>query len=118
ATGDVDGARGWAGQVRDPFWSAVSTARVLLATGDARLATEALEGAEPRCLRHQVVADLLLYRASGLAAEAEGHLLDAVRLAADHGLVQTVASEGRAVVEAVEKVAWQAPLAWLDRVRR
>jgi LuxR family maltose regulon positive regulatory protein len=65
-----------------------------------------------------VVADLLRFRAHEGTPEAEGHLLEAVRLAADHGLVQTVASEGRGVVEAVEKVAWRAPQAWLDRVRR
>jgi LuxR family maltose regulon positive regulatory protein len=118
ATGDVEGARGWSSQVHDSFWSAISAARVLLATDDARLAAEALEGAEPRCLRHQVVADLLRFRAHDGASEAEEHLLEAVRLAADHGLVQTLASEGRGVVEAVEKVAWQAPPAWLDRVRR
>ena len=118
ATGDVEGARGWSSQVHDSFWSAISAARVLLATGDARLAGEALESAEPRCLRHQVVADLLRFRVLEGAPEAEEHLLEAVRLAADHGLVQTVASEGRGVVEAVEKVAWRAPQAWLDRVRR
>jgi LuxR family maltose regulon positive regulatory protein len=49
---------------------------------------------------------------------AERHLLEAVRLAAGHGLVQTLASEGRGLVEAIEKLAWRAEPAWLDRLRR
>jgi LuxR family maltose regulon positive regulatory protein len=118
SAGDVEGARGWSAQVQDPFWSAITAARVLLATDDAGLAAEALKSAEPRCLRHRVLLDLLQFRSSGVAEEAEEHLLEAVRLAAGHGLVQTFASEGRGVVEAIEKVAWQAPQAWLDRLRR
>ncbi len=35
-----------------------------------------------------------------------------------HGMVQTVAAQGRAAVELVERCAWRAPAGWLDRVRR
>jgi LuxR family maltose regulon positive regulatory protein len=118
ADGDVDGARDWAAQVTDTFWSGVSSARVLLATGERTLAVDALKGAEPRCLRHQVISDLLMFRATEVPAEAEGHLVEAVRLAARLGLVHTVASEGRDVVEGIERLAWQAPRDWMGRLRR
>jgi LuxR family transcriptional regulator, maltose regulon positive regulatory protein len=118
ATGDLEGARGWSAQVVDPFWSAVSAARVLLATDEADLAARALDAAEPRSLRHRVIVDLLRFRTCTEPLEAEAHLVEAIRLAAGHGLVQTVASEGRTVAEAVERLAWSAPQAWLDRLRR
>jgi len=118
ATGDLRGARDWSAQVLDPFWSSMSAARVLLASDDAGLAADALTTAEPRSLRHQVLLELLQFRTSRVPDEAEAHLVEAVRVAAGHGLVQTVASEGRGVVEAVERLAWRAPQGWLDRLRR
>jgi LuxR family transcriptional regulator, maltose regulon positive regulatory protein len=118
ATGDLDAARQWAGQVVDSFWSYAVTARVHLAADDVGLAVDALKDAEPRCLRHRVVADLLWFRADTAAETADRRLLEAVRLAAGHGLVRTVAAEGPRVLDAVERLAWQAPPAWLDRLRR
>jgi LuxR family maltose regulon positive regulatory protein len=118
SVGDLEEARGWSAQVVDPFWSPVSAARVLLATNDAGFAAEALDVAEPRSVRHRVLVELLQFRSCGVTDEAETHLVEAVRVAAGHGLVQTVASEGRAVVEAVERLAWRAPQTWLDRLRR
>jgi LuxR family maltose regulon positive regulatory protein len=41
-----------------------------------------------------------------------------VQAAVAHGLIQTIASEGREVVESTERLAWRAPGAWLDRLRR
>jgi LuxR family maltose regulon positive regulatory protein len=117
STGDLDEARGWSAQIVDQFWSPISRARVLLATDEAAIADDVLDGAEPRSLRHRVLTDLLRFQACD-GAEAKAHLVEAVRLAAGHGLVQTVASEGRPVVEAVERLAWRAPQAWLDRLRR
>ena len=114
----MDDARRWATQVQDPFWSGVSSARVLLATGEAALAGDVLKTAEPRSLRHRVIEGLLLWRTTSDSVEAERQLLDAVRLASTHSLIQTVASEGGEVVEAVERLAWQAPQAWLSRLRR
>ena len=35
-----------------------------------------------------------------------------------HGLLQTVVSEGTAVVELVERVAWRVPRLWMERLRR
>lgn len=118
ACGEIDDARRWATQVQDPFWSGVSTARVLLAAGDVALAGDALKTSEPRSLRHRVVEGLLLSRTAADAVEAERQLLDAVRVASTHSLIQTVASEGGDVVEAIERLAWQAPPAWLGRLRR
>ncbi|HET6939692.1 MAG TPA: LuxR C-terminal-related transcriptional regulator [Nocardioides sp.] len=118
AAGDLEEARGWSAQVRDPFWSPMCAARVHLATDDAGLAAHALGAAEPRSVRHRVLLDLVQFRSRGGTDEAEAHLVEAVRVSAGHGLVQTVASEGRGVVEAVERLAWRAPRAWLDRLRR
>jgi LuxR family maltose regulon positive regulatory protein len=118
ASGDTEAARGWAAQVDDPFWSRVSSARVELAIGDNGSALDTLKAAEPRCLRHRVLAGVLRSRATPAPADAERLLLEAVEEAAAHGLVQTVASEGRDVIEAVERLAWRVPPAWLDRLRR
>ncbi|KQW52558.1 hypothetical protein ASC77_24620 [Nocardioides sp. Root1257] len=118
AAGDVEQARGWAAQVVDPFWSPATSARVLLASEERGPAYDVLKAAEPRCLRHQVLLDLMLFRADAAPEEAERHLLEAVRIAAGHGLVQTVASEGAEIVDAVERLAWRAPTSWLDRLRR
>lgn len=118
AAGDLDAAYAWSGHVVDPFWSGVVQARLHLAAGDHAAAGDALKTAEPRCVRHRVLAELLWFRAGAAGPDAEEHLLDAVRLAASHGLVETVAAEGPAVLEAIERMAWQAPRHWLDRLRR
>jgi LuxR family maltose regulon positive regulatory protein len=65
-----------------------------------------------------VLLDLLGFRSHEATDTAEQHLVDAVRLASRHGLVQTVAAEGPDVVEAVERMSWLAPPTWLDRLRR
>ncbi|WP_285105593.1 LuxR C-terminal-related transcriptional regulator [Promicromonospora sp. MEB111] len=114
----LDDAGRWAAEVDDPFWGGVETARVLIAEGDVGTADTTLRAAAPRCVRHHVLLDLLLSRTTRNADEAEAALSRAVRLAAEHGLVQTVASEGTEVVEAIERLAWQVPRPWLDRLRR
>jgi|GEM_PF-1599836 len=114
----LDDARGWAEQVDDPFWSGVTSARVLLAEGDVQAGRHALREAEPRCVRHRVVRDLLLSRSAAGPAQAEAHLARAVDLAAAHGLVRTVVSEGAEVVEAIERLAWRVPQPWLAQLRR
>jgi LuxR family maltose regulon positive regulatory protein len=118
AAGDLTGAREWAAQVVDEFWTGIVAARVNLAAGEPNLAVDALKSAEPRCLRHQVILDLLSFRASEAPDMAEPHLVDVVQLASRHGLVHTVATEGPDVVEAIERMSWLAPPAWLDRLRR
>ncbi|MFC7494132.1 MULTISPECIES: LuxR C-terminal-related transcriptional regulator [unclassified Nocardioides] len=118
AADDIDTAHGWAGEVVDDFWSAVVTARVHLATGEDGRATDALKSAVPRCVRHRVIADLLLSRAVASPEAADLHLIDAVRVASGHGLVQTVAAEGPDVLDRIERLAWHAPPGWLDRLRR
>ena len=42
----------------------------------------------------------------------------AVDLAAEKGMLQTVAADGEAVLELIELAAWRVPAAWIDRLRR
>ncbi|RIQ18206.1 helix-turn-helix transcriptional regulator, partial [Jiangella rhizosphaerae] len=118
AAGDTERARRWSDQIVDPFWRAASDARVLLAEGRPLEAASALEQARPRCVRHDVVRNLLLSRTAGSHEAALKYVAAAAERAAAHGMVQTVASEGSDVVELLERAAWQVPPEWLDRVRR
>lgn len=118
AQGELAEAAGWAARIKDPFWAAASSARVLLASGEPARANEALQGARPRCDRHRVVDGLLRHRAAQDPAEAERHLVAAVTLAARHGLVQTVADEGPMILDGVERLTWTPPVGWLRRLRR
>lgn len=104
-------------RIGDPFWSAISTARVHLARGRREAAERALNGAAPRCVRHQVITSLLLATAAENPDDALAYAAHAVERASAHGMLQTVASEGRAVLELVERAAWNAPKPWLDRLR-
>ncbi|WP_395656203.1 LuxR C-terminal-related transcriptional regulator [Nocardioides sp.] len=120
AADDVPGAEQWVQRCPDPFWGPVAAARVHLHEGRRREAADALGLAEPRCVRHRVVRDLALAGAvvdedrEAAHKRAEG----AVDLAAEAGLLRSVAAEGPAVVELVELAAWRAPEAWLARLRR
>jgi LuxR family transcriptional regulator, maltose regulon positive regulatory protein len=116
--GEIDDARRWSDRVDDPFWSGVSTARVDLAAGDRVEALAALDGVVPRCVRHGVVLALLRARAVADPDESAKYTIAAVDLATVNGLLQTVASEGPATVELVERSAWRVPPQWLDRLRR
>jgi LuxR family maltose regulon positive regulatory protein len=118
ATGDTDDARRWSGQIDDDFWGGVSVARVDLAEGDRGAAIDVLDTTLPRCLRHEVVLGLLRCRAAYAHDEAMKHATVAVELAAAHGMLQTVASEGAELLELVEQAAWRAPPPWMDRLRR
>ncbi|GAB6937347.1 LuxR C-terminal-related transcriptional regulator [Isoptericola variabilis] len=118
ARGATDEARRWVVQVDDPFWSPVKGALVLVAEGEPGAVAGLVVDAEPRNARHRVVLDLLLARTAARPAEAEAHLLEAVGTASAHGLVQTVASAGPEVVEAIERLAWRLPPGWLSRLRR
>ena len=79
----------------------------------------ALDTAEPRCVRHEVVLALLKAQATGdHHVEAAKYASTAIDLAASNGMLQTVASEGADVVELVEAGAWRAASHWMDRFRR
>jgi LuxR family transcriptional regulator, maltose regulon positive regulatory protein len=116
--GEIDDARRWSDLVDDPFWSGVSTARVHLAAGDRVDALVALEGAVPRCVRHEVVLALLRACAVADPHESAKYTIAALDLATVNGLLQTVASEGAGAVELVERSAWRVPPQWMDRLRR
>ncbi len=118
ACGEVELARHRSEKDRDPFWGGVSAARVHLADGDRAAAFAALGAAEPRCPRHVVIRELLRSRAVESRVEAMTHVIAAVEHALAHGMLQTVASEGAAVVELVEHAASHAPEAWMERLRR
>ncbi|HEY9409463.1 MAG TPA: LuxR C-terminal-related transcriptional regulator [Jiangellaceae bacterium] len=117
AADQVEAARRWSNQLHDPFWGGVGEARVLLAEGNRVDAAAALEVAVPRCVRHEVVRDLLRSRATDDDAALK-HAAAAAELAAANAMVQSVAAEGAAILDLVEHAAWQVPRGWLDRVRR
>jgi LuxR family transcriptional regulator, maltose regulon positive regulatory protein len=116
--GALEVAKERAGQLVDPFWSAVTSARIDLATGDRAPASDTLRAATPRCDRHAVILGLLRARAVDDSAEAAQIAAAAVERAAARGMLQTVASEGHEALDLVERVAWSAPDAWLERLRR
>jgi LuxR family maltose regulon positive regulatory protein len=118
AGGSVEQARIWSGQVNDPFWTSVSRARVFLAEGDRTRAASALDDASPRCIRHQVVRDLLRAQTALTHDDSVKWVIAAIDVAAPNGLLQTVAAEGPDVLQLVELVAWRVTPTWLDRLRR
>jgi LuxR family maltose regulon positive regulatory protein len=118
ADGDLVGARQWADQNDDEFWGGISRARVHLAAGNRTDAAAELATSVPRCVRHRVIDALLRARSTVDREDAASLATAAVELAADNGLLQTVASEGPQVLELVERVAAAAPPEWLDRLRR
>jgi len=118
ATGDVDEACQWTREIDHPFWGGASLARVHLAAENRGAATVALDTAVPSCPRHGVVLALLRCRADTSGDDALKHATAAVELAASHGMLQTVASEGADVLDVIEQAAWQASPPWMDRLRR
>jgi LuxR family maltose regulon positive regulatory protein len=117
---DLAAAQHWTQRTEDLFWRPICEARVHLAAGRHQDAVEALHRAEPRCARHRVVRELVLARAvADVDREtAAKSVATAVDLAAEKGMLQTVAADGAAVVELIELAAWRAPAAWIDRLRR
>jgi LuxR family maltose regulon positive regulatory protein len=117
-TGHVDEAHRHASTVSDPYWHAIYRARSYLAQGQRADALDVLDGADPRCLRHEVVLDLERARAVDDREEAARLVARAVKLAASSGMLQTIASAGHEILELVEHAASDAPAAWIDRLRR
>jgi LuxR family maltose regulon positive regulatory protein len=117
-TGRIDDAHRHASTISDPYWHALCRARAYLAEGRHGDALDALDGAHPRCIRHEVLRDLALARAVDDREEAAKLVARAVKLAAPCGMLQTIASEGPEILELVEHAAGDAPAAWLDRLRR
>ncbi len=118
AAGDIDGAAKWALQIDDPFWAGVSTARTHLAAGNLEDAASSLDTAVPRCERHEVILGLLRARVTADNDESVKYATSALELAVANEMLQTVASAGPEALELVERGAWRAPDAWLDRLRR
>ena len=118
AEGNHAEAREWADKLGDTFWAGICAARVHLAEADHAAAAEALAGVTPRCPRHEVIHSLLLAQVGETTGEADHHLATAVQVASANGMVATVAAEGPSIPEAIERLAWQIPGNWLDRLRR
>lgn len=116
--GRVEVARRWTDRVEDPLWRGVSEARVHLALGQRADALAALDPLVVRCVRHEVIVNLLRATAADDHEVATKTATAAVELATANGILQSVAAEGPAAVEAVEHAAWRVPTQWLDRLRR
>ncbi len=112
-----DDAAAWATRADDPFWSAVSAARVHLAEDAPDVARVDLTDAVARCPRHAVTLHVLQARAAE-DGDAEKHVVAGVEAAVGHSMLQTVASEGPDLVAMIEPVAWDVPRTWMDRLRR
>lgn len=117
ASGDLDDADQSARAILDRFWGPASRAQVAIATGDVAGAVDELAHAVPRCPRHEVVLGLLLGRASTVPDEVLGYVAPAVETASVHGMLQTVVSNGRQLMDVIERAAWRLPEEWLHRLR-
>ena len=118
AEGNLDQAHEWSVAVEDSFWGPVGRARVALARGNIASAGSELSEALPRCIRHDVILLLLNARSMENTDDALSLVSKAVELASSHGLLQTVASEGREIMELIERAAWRVSDDWLTRLRR
>jgi LuxR family transcriptional regulator, maltose regulon positive regulatory protein len=118
ATGTVDQADHRAAEIEDTFWGPTTRARVWLASGRADDALDQLDQAVPRCPRHEVVTALLRSRATHCKDTSLECAAAALATAAAHGMLQTVASEGRDDVDVIERAAWGVPPEWMDRLRK
>ena len=120
ASGDVETAQRWVQRIDDGFWLGLSRARIHLAGAHPAQASEALASIEPRCARHQVVRELVLARAivDQDRESAAKHVAMAMELAADRGMLQTVAAEGSSLLDLVELGAWRVSEGWLQRLRQ
>ena len=88
-----------------------------MARSDPDAALLWLAEAVPRCSRHDVISGLWRGAATSDHDAALKHAAIAVESAVENGMMQTVAAQGNAVVELVERCAWLVPTGWLDRVR-
>ena len=121
AEDDLAAAEHWSGQIDDPFWGPICEARVHLAAGTA---ARRRRGGPPRGAALRAApgrARAACWRApspSRPRRRRSSRVETAVERAAEHGMLQTVAADGGAVLELVELAAWRAPGAWMDRLRR
>ena len=76
-----------------------------------------LETARPRCVRHEVVLGLLGARTLTAPEEVLARVTPVVELASSHGMLQTVVSYGRELMDVIERAAWRVPDEWLHRLR-
>ena len=117
AAGDMDEARRRTRGISDAFWGPVCRARIDLAVDDRAAAAAVLSTAVARCVRHEVILELLRARVQASSDDALHHVTSAVELASSHGMLQTVVSEGRPLVDVIERAAWRVPDEWLYRLR-
>jgi LuxR family maltose regulon positive regulatory protein len=64
-----------------------------------------------------VILELLRARAQSSPDDALRYVTSAVELASSYGLLQTVVSDGRQLMDVIERAAWRVPAEWLHRLR-
>jgi LuxR family maltose regulon positive regulatory protein len=113
--GDRDQAQRWAESVDDPFWGPVSRARAAAMSG-ADGVEHHLDAAVARSPRQSVVLAMLRAGTTHDREAATRWAESAVRIASNKSMLQTLASAGE--LELIERLAWQLPEDWMDRLRR
>ncbi|WP_244928469.1 LuxR C-terminal-related transcriptional regulator [Nocardioides sp. W7] len=116
---DLDAAARWAQRIDDPFWRPLSEARIQLAGHRNADAVESLAQTVPRSVRHQVIWHLVSARAlrADERGAAEKEVATALELAAEQGLLETVGTEARDLLDLLELGAWRVPEGWMHRLR-
>ena len=118
AAGDIAGATDWARR------STIRSGRVSAPPGPCsppgtwRMPPPPLDTAVTRSVRHEVILGLLRAQVTADNEEAVKRATQALELAVANEMLQTVAAAGPEALELVERSAWRAPDAWLDRLRR
>jgi LuxR family maltose regulon positive regulatory protein len=79
-------------------------------------AAELLDGAVPRSPRHDVVLAMLRASTAVDRDTAARWTETAVHVAREHSMLQTLVSQRQ--LDLVERIAWQLPDGWMDRLRR
>ena len=96
ATDDLERRSRWSDRVTDSFWGPLAR-RSCCWPGEDHEAAETVTRRPPRCVRHEVVQQLVLARAlaGGDRERATSSVAAAVQRAAEHGMLQTVARRER-----------------------
>ena len=121
AEDDLAAAEHWSGQVDDPLLGTDLRRQGPPRRGATARRRRGASSARSRAARGTRSCADCCWRAPSPTSTARpppSRVEVAVERAAEHGMLQTVAAEGGAVLDLVELAAWRAPSAWMDRLRR